>query len=495
MRGSLVFVALSLTLSGCYDQGAFYEKLTMHQEMFSSTGDVDPPIPTTGTGTGADTDTGEETDDTSTSGTEPTAGEDPIVVSISVSHAEVTTARSVVVTTTAEGANAVELIVRQNQDEQRIDLPVGTHKYEHAVVVDGDIEFEVVAQGTGEPQSATAHLDVWMPPAGTMEQTFGEPGTTAAAIVLRPESGPSFDRPLVVGNNEAGEVVFLGEASPFVAGSPMTVTSATVDDQGDVFVGGSVNGQAVVRKYSNRFLYWEYAIDGVVNDLEATPGGVFVVGAVTEGEGTNAAFWYLTESGGLLGHETWGGMTEDNTPLFSSIHAIILTTDRPVMVGSSEVVFQEDFPIARATVFSLEDSTLTPCFVDDENGQDKVVSTWLGIGMTGDGFATVGFAHVWNESPEIAWARFDDDCSLQDYWIATGPEGRGRAVGSAVLAGEKLIDDQAHAFVSSSSPSWEYVGPPGTALSLIEDRHGYVHVASTVVEGGIETMVLSSFHP
>ncbi|MGB1275433.1 MAG: hypothetical protein ACPG77_06755, partial [Nannocystaceae bacterium] len=316
-----------------------------------------------------------------------------------------------------------------------------------------------------------------------------------AAIVLRPESGADFDQPLVVGNNEEGEVVFLGEASPFVAGSPMTVTSATVDDQGDVFVGGSVNGHAVVRKYSNRFLYWEYPIDGVVNDLVATTGGIFAVGAVTEGEGTNAAFWFLTESGGLLGHETWTGVTEENNPLDSSIHAVALSSNGLVMVGSSEVVFQEDFPVARATVFALEGSTLAPCFVDDENGQDKVVSTWMGVGMTGDGFATVGFAHVWNESPKIAWAKFSDNCSLEDYWIATGPKGRGRAVGSTVLAGEKLLDDQAHDFVSSSSPSWEYVGQPGTALSLVEDRHGYVHVASTVVEDGIETMILSSFHP
>ncbi|MGB1012866.1 MAG: hypothetical protein ACPG4T_01940, partial [Nannocystaceae bacterium] len=292
MRGSLLLLGLSLALSGCYDKGAFYDKLTAHQDMFTSTtGDVDPPMPTSGTGTGI-TATGEDTDDTGTSGIDSTAGEVPVVVAISLSHTEVSTARSVVVTTMAEGADAVELIVHQNQGEQRIDLPVGTHKYEHAVVEDGDIEFEVVAHSPGEPQSAFAYLDVWMPPAGSVEQTFGEPGTTAAAIVLRPESGADFDQPLVVGNNEEGEVVFLGEASPFVAGSPMTATSATVDDQGDVFVGGSVNGHAVVRKYSNRFLYWEYPIDGVLNDLVATTGGIFAVGAVTEGEGTNAAFWF-----------------------------------------------------------------------------------------------------------------------------------------------------------------------------------------------------------
>jgi len=494
MRRSLLLVGLSLALPGCYDKDAYYEKLTEYQDMFTSTTvDVDPPVPTTGTGTGYDTE--EATDGPTTSGLDPTSDPDPLVVAISVSHTEVTTARSVVVTTVAERANTVELIVRQNQEEQRIDLPSGTHKYEHLVRVDGDIEFEVVAKGPGEPQSATAYLDVWMPPAGTMEQTFGEPGTTAAAIVLRPESGASFDRPLVVGNNEAGEVVFLGEASPFVAGMPMTVTSATVDDQGDVFVGGTVDGQGVVRKYSNRFLYWEYPVDGVVNDLAAAPGGVFVVGAVAEGEGTNAAFWFLTESGGLLGHETWAGMTEENITLYSSIHAVTSTSDVLVMVGSSEILLEDNTPVARAAVFALEDTTLSPCFVDDENGEDKAASTWLGVANTAEGFLAVGFAQANQESPEIAWARFKDDCSMGDYWIATGPQGQGRAVGSTVLVGEKLIDDQAHGFVSSSSPSWEYVGQPGTASSLVEDRHGYVHVASTVVEGGVETMALSSFHP
>ncbi|MGB1277645.1 MAG: hypothetical protein ACPG77_18015, partial [Nannocystaceae bacterium] len=315
LQKNIVVFGAWFVLGGCHDSNALYEQIVAYNDgLESSTTDVaEPwlPTPTSGTSTGT-TGTNTTVEETGPSIDDFPPEEELVDVTIAVSHSEITQARSVVVTTTSVGSDVVELIVRQQaQEDVHIDLPpLGEHKLEYQVVKPGDVEFEVVAQGNGGLLSEVAHLDVYMPAPGSVERVLGENGQ-GAAIVLRSETGAHFDQPILVGNNVDGDVVFLGEPSPFVAGGPMEVTSAAVNDQGDVFVGGLAGDDAVVRKYSNRNLMWSYPVhNAVVHDLAVGPDGVMVVGATIENGVTNAAYWSLTESGGLLDHEVWTAETD-----------------------------------------------------------------------------------------------------------------------------------------------------------------------------------------
>ncbi|MGB1013799.1 MAG: hypothetical protein ACPG4T_06680 [Nannocystaceae bacterium] len=497
LQKNIVLFGAWFLLGGCFDSQALVDRITAYNDGLesSSTDSTKPwlPTPTSGTSTGTGTHT---TVEETSSPIDDFPTEELVDVTIAVSHTQITQARSVVVTTTSVGSDVVELIVRQEgQDDVHIELPpFGEHELEYQVVKPGDVEFEILAQGYGGHRSEVAHLAVYMPAPGSVEQVIGEQGK-GAAIVLRPKTGALFDRPFVVGNNADGEVVFLGEPSPYdVVTEPMEVTSAAVNDHGDVFVGGLAGEDGVVRKYSNRNLMWSYPVhSAVVHDLAVTPDGVMAVGATVENGVTNAAYWSLTESGGLLDHQVWTAQTEQNEPLNSSIHSVVIDVEQILMAGSSEVQIHNNKIRQRAAVFTR--NPWAPCF-SHVHEDDDVTSAWLGLTEAQDGFVAVGFERIGQNPPKVARAAFNWDCALQDFWVNTGPSGRGVAAGPSTLAGSTILnDDDEHVFVSSSSPSWEFTGGLGGATGLVVDRHGYVHVSGTIVFEGSERMSLLSFHP
>ncbi|MGB1276270.1 MAG: hypothetical protein ACPG77_11025, partial [Nannocystaceae bacterium] len=466
----LHLLVLLVTVSGCID-GHVDSEL----EASSTTeegGNQEPPEPTTGTSTGT---TGTTGADESTSVTSSSVDNEnqPLEVALSLSHTEISQARTVVVTTTSKGADTVRLLIwettRLGEILREIGLPPGKSEYEHEVL-HGPSYFYVVAERDGREASYFAELTANLPDPGTFEQTLGPQGT-GAAIVLHANDGVTFDQPTVIGHDLAGNVVFLGQPSPYPGARSMEVTSAAMDKEGAIYVGGSADGQAVVRKYKNRHLYWEYAPEiGVVHDI-LVDDGVVAVGEVENAGVASGAYWRLSKSGGLVNHHVWEGTDEQNEPLGSVFNAAVWKDGQLLIVGS--VAALDMASKTRAAVF--DGDTFSLCDVDVL--ENHTSSTWLGVARSELGFVTVGFEQVLDEQPRIRRSTFAECSGPVGSFL--GADGRGRATSAATtFVGEEIIDGEPYTYIENSF--WNHRGELGTGAGLAVDRHGYVHVAGTV---------------
>jgi len=75
-------------------------------------------------------------------------------------------------------------------------------------------------------------------------------------------------------------------------------------------------------------------------------------------------------------------------------------------------------------------------------------------------------------------------------WFNAYRSPSGRRVG---CVGEEIFDGEPHTYVENSI--WNRRGGPGTASELVVDRHGYVHVAGTVLVNGEGKIALTTYHP
>jgi len=475
-------------MSGCID-GNVDDAL----ELSSTTTDgeeAERPEPTTGTGTTGTTTTttGDSTSSATSSGSEHEI--QPLEVELSLSHSEISQARSVVLTITSKGADTVKLAIFETKEVglvlNEVELPTGKTEYEHKVLL-GSGYYVAIAGRDGEWVSDFEAIEANLPDPGTFEQTLGPQGT-GAAIVLHTNEGTALDQPTVIGHDLEGNVVFLGQPSPYLGAGPMEVTSAVMDDYGVIYVGGSADGQAVVRKYKNRHLYWEYATGtGIVHDIILLSNHVVAVGEVEHEGVTSGAYWRLSESGGLAKHHVWEGTDEQNEPLGSIFNSVADTNDGPVIVGSVVGVGMDTNK--RAAVFDGDSFSMCDVVPVGEHA----TSTWLGIaGGAHSGFVTVGFQQDLDEKPRIRRSTFAECNGPQGLFV--GADGRGRDTFAATtFVGEELLDGEPHTYVENSS--WNHRGGPGTGAELAVDRHGYVHVAGTVSVNGESRIALTTFHP
>jgi len=520
-----LFVAVALT--GCSlfveKRDEFDNDAVVASEDTSTTGDssTGAPLPTTSGGPGIP-----ETSET-TAGTQPTPDDIPGAATIEIldfaaSTSKMSRAGSIVFTAEVTGpADALELQVEHPESgfTDTVMWPVG-EELEYVVITsahNGALDFTVVAHGEGEPDEASLAITIDLPPAGTLDLRWVDPGgesSTGHGLVVLPQTGTEPDDVLVLGN-VGDDAMVVGELDGqnlwTTTLKPMHVHAATAQ-AGFIYVTGeNASGKMVLRKYAKNHpnftdftQLWEHTYPSSRGlDVEIGPDGYVYVAGEVDAPHHEAAMWVVTDDGGAVvwPPAVFATISENDEPLASSLSSVAFIDGRVVAAGYRESDI--GWLPKRAALFELQESTLNPKNTYSGTFESEKCA-WVALVTSEDALFAVGWHQLDINGPlSVVFGRFGENLNSELVSPAWGGYGAGRTIawhpsGYPVVAGSRTIEPEPYFLVQAEpwASSWiESEGVRSWANDLRVDRHGYVYATGVLDDGQASHLMLVRFHP